>query len=145
MGLCSTKGSWNIWENTRCHIAVQKDKKLCQIIDFACPYDGRLDTKELEKMEHYQDLAQELRKIWRAWKEPESQSYTIKDRCPWNNTHNFRKLDKGNRYWNSDNTVAENCLLTHCSNPPKGSWGLRKLIVTVPKCAVKTVCCVIRL
>ena len=44
---------------------VQKDKKLCQIIDFACPYDGRLDTKELEKMEHYQDLAQELRKIWK--------------------------------------------------------------------------------
>ena len=44
---------------------VQKDKKLCQIIVFACPYDGRLNTKELEKMEHYQDLAQELRKIWK--------------------------------------------------------------------------------
>ena len=45
-------------------IVVQKDKNLCQIIDFACPYDGRADTKELEKIEQYQDLAQELRKIW---------------------------------------------------------------------------------
>ena len=37
-------------------IMVQKDKNLCQIIDFACSYDGRADTKELEKIEHYQDL-----------------------------------------------------------------------------------------
>ena len=43
---------------------VQKDKNLCQIIDFACPYDERVDAKELEKIEHYQDLAQELRKTW---------------------------------------------------------------------------------
>ena len=33
-------------------IVVQKDKNLCQIIDFACPCDGRVDTKELEKIEH---------------------------------------------------------------------------------------------
>ena len=45
-------------------IVIQKDKHLCQIIDFACPYDGRVDTKELEKIEHYQDLARELRNIW---------------------------------------------------------------------------------
>ena len=37
---------------------------LYQIKDFACPYDGRVDTQELEKIEHYQDLARELRKIW---------------------------------------------------------------------------------
>ena len=45
-------------------IVVQNDKNLCQIIDFACPYDRRVDTKELEKIEYYQDLAQELKKIW---------------------------------------------------------------------------------
>ena len=43
---------------------VQKDKNLGQIIDFACLYDGRVDTKELENIEHYQDLAWELRNIW---------------------------------------------------------------------------------
>ena len=26
-------------------IVVQKDKKNCQIMDFARPYDGRVDTK----------------------------------------------------------------------------------------------------
>ena len=46
------------------YTSVQKDKYLYQIIDFACPYDGRVDSKELEKIEHYQDLAKELRKIW---------------------------------------------------------------------------------
>ena len=45
-------------------IVVQKDKNHCQIINFACLYDERVDTKELEKIKHYQDLARELRKIW---------------------------------------------------------------------------------
>ena len=35
-------------------IVVQEDKNLCQIIDFACRYDGRVDTKELKKIENYQ-------------------------------------------------------------------------------------------
>ena len=29
-------------------IVVQKDKNLCQLIEFASPYRGRVDTKELE-------------------------------------------------------------------------------------------------
>ena len=53
--------------------------------------------------------------------EHESQVYTISDR--W----------KGNRYSNSDNRVAENCPPTHCSNPLKGSGGLRKLVVSGPQ------------
>ena len=47
----------------------------------------------------------------------------------------------------SDNRVAKNCPPTHCSNPPKGSLGLRKLLVTgpeEPKSTVKTVCYIIR-
>ena len=38
-------------------IVVQKDKNLCQITDFAYPYDEGVDTKVLEKIEHYQALA----------------------------------------------------------------------------------------
>ena len=45
-------------------IVVQKHKNLCQVIDFACPYNGRVQNKELEKIEHCQDLARESRKIW---------------------------------------------------------------------------------
>ena len=45
-------------------IVVQKDKNLCQVIDFVCPYNGRVNRIELEKkIEHYQYLARELRKI----------------------------------------------------------------------------------
>ena len=33
-------------------IAIQKDKNLWQIIYFTRAYDGRVDTKELEKIEH---------------------------------------------------------------------------------------------
>ena len=32
--------------------------------NYAMFYDGRVDTKELEKTEHFQDLAQYLRTIW---------------------------------------------------------------------------------
>ena len=52
-----------IYERRLDFIVVQKDINFCQI-DFAYPYDRRVDTKELEKIEYYQDLARELRKIW---------------------------------------------------------------------------------
>ena len=42
-------------------IVVQKDKTRSQIMHFGCPYDRRVDTKELEKIEDYQDLTQESR------------------------------------------------------------------------------------
>ena len=108
---------------------VQKDKNLCKIIDFACAYDGRVDTKELEKIEHYQDWAWELRKIWNM----KVKVIPLVIGSPWNNTHKVTKLVKGNRYWNSDNRVAENGPSTQCSNPLEGSWGLRKLVVIGPK------------
>ena len=78
--------------------------------------------------------------------EQESEGYTTSDSCPRNNTHKVKKLVKGNRYWNLDNGVGENCSPTHFWNPPKASWGLRKL-VTGPqgyKSTVKTVCYIIR-
>ena len=37
---------------------------ICKIIDFVVPFDTRVDIKELEKIEKYQVLARELRKIW---------------------------------------------------------------------------------
>ena len=54
-------------------IVVQKDKNLCQIIDSDCPYDGRADRKELEKIEHYQDWHERIEKDM----ENESQGYII--------------------------------------------------------------------
>ena len=34
------------------------------VIDFAIPYDTRVDNKEVEKIEKYLDLARELKKVW---------------------------------------------------------------------------------
>ena len=45
-------------------IVTDKKNNICKIIDFAVPFDSRVDSKEVEKIEKYQDLARELRKIW---------------------------------------------------------------------------------
>ena len=43
---------------------IDKSEKNCQIIDMAIPEDGRVKAKEDEKLEKYQDLAREVRKMW---------------------------------------------------------------------------------
>ena len=45
---------------------VVNDKKgrSCKIIDFAVPGDSRIEEKEKDKIEKYQDLGRELQKIW---------------------------------------------------------------------------------
>ena len=45
-------------------IIVDKEKKICQIVDFAIPGDHRVEMKEREKREKYQDLARELKVPW---------------------------------------------------------------------------------
>ena len=39
-------------------------ENICQIIDLVFPDDGRVRAKEDEKVEKYQDLAREIRKMW---------------------------------------------------------------------------------
>ena len=41
-------------------IIVDKERNTCQILDFAIPGDHRVEMKEKEKREKYQDLAREL-------------------------------------------------------------------------------------
>ena len=45
---------------------VNKRDKRCQIIDVAIPENGRVREKEDGKVEKYQDLAREVRKMWDA-------------------------------------------------------------------------------
>ena len=40
------------------------DNKYCEIAHFAIPYDSKIELKEQEKIEKYQDLRRELKKIW---------------------------------------------------------------------------------
>ena len=44
-------------------VFIDKKHHEFQIIDFAIPYDTRVDTKEVEKIEKYLDLARELKKV----------------------------------------------------------------------------------
>ena len=45
-------------------VVVDKKERSCKIIDFAVPGDSRMEGKEKDKLEKYQDLRRELQKIW---------------------------------------------------------------------------------
>ena len=44
-------------------VAVDKKERSCKIIDFAVPGDSRIEEKEKDKTEKYQNLGSELQKI----------------------------------------------------------------------------------
>ena len=58
-------------------IVIDKETKFVTIIDFAMPYDTRVNSKEMEKIEKHQDLARE--KVMGHEGDSNSKSY-------WNNT-----------------------------------------------------------
>ena len=41
-----------------------KKQRSCKIINFAVPGDSRIEEKEKDKIEKYQELGRELQKIW---------------------------------------------------------------------------------
>ena len=45
-------------------VLVDKSKKSCHVIDVAIPEDSGAKEKEAEKVEKYQNLARELRRMW---------------------------------------------------------------------------------
>ena len=45
-------------------VVVDKKERSCKIIDFAFPGDSRIEEKEKNKIEKYQELGRELQKIW---------------------------------------------------------------------------------
>ena len=45
-------------------VGVDKNGRNCKITDFAVPGDNKMEEKEKDKIEKYQDLGKELRKIW---------------------------------------------------------------------------------
>ena len=45
-------------------VVVDKKGRSCKITDFAVPGDSRIEEKEKDKIEKYQDLGRELQNIW---------------------------------------------------------------------------------
>jgi len=46
-------------------VVVDKDNKKALLIDIAVPADARVEEKEQEKMDRYQDVASELNSLWK--------------------------------------------------------------------------------
>ena len=45
-------------------VIIDNTKNECKIIDFACPFDSRIEEREKDKMKGYNDLKRELKKMW---------------------------------------------------------------------------------
>ena len=60
MGLLNANRSRRRSKKARYDYSWEENNK-CQIIDFAVPFDTRVDEKEKEKIFKYQDLARELK------------------------------------------------------------------------------------
>ena len=50
----------------RPYLVVVDKERSCKITDFGVPGDSRIEEKEKDKIEKYQDLGEELQKIWDA-------------------------------------------------------------------------------
>ena len=44
-------------------VLVDKKERICKMTDFAVPGDSRIEEKEKNKIEKYQDMGRELQKI----------------------------------------------------------------------------------
>ena len=64
MKLRHSNGSPNLGQNTRPYNNQQNKKRTCKIVDLAVSVDHRMNLKESEKNDKYQDLAWELKKLW---------------------------------------------------------------------------------
>ena len=58
-------------------VAVDKKERSCKIIDFAVPGDSKIEEKEKDKIEKYQDVGRELQKIWNV---KENKQEKVQDR-----------------------------------------------------------------
>ena len=45
-------------------VVVDKKERSFKIIDFSVPGDNRIEEKEKDKIEKYQELGREIQKIW---------------------------------------------------------------------------------
>ena len=45
-------------------VIIDKTTNECKIIDFACPFDSRIEERQKDKMKGYNDMKREVKKIW---------------------------------------------------------------------------------
>ena len=75
------------------------------IVEFAVPFDSRVVEKK-EKIEKYQDLARELKKIWNM----KVKVVPYSTRISWNDSTTSNKEIRGYRYKNAYSGITENSI-----------------------------------
>ena len=55
---------YHLDHNRRDIVVLEKEGRMCFIVNVACPFDTRVAEKERVKINHYQDLKWEVQKIW---------------------------------------------------------------------------------
>ena len=96
----------------------------CQIIDFAVPYDTRLNDKEVEKTKKCLDLARELKKVW-------NMNVTVVGLVVGALGTLAKALEKILKTLRQKLLNYNYCLDTYQQNSPKSYWEVRSLVDTI--------------
>ena len=110
-------------------IFIDKKYHECQIIiDFAIPYDTRVDNKEVEKIEKYLDLARELKKVWNTKVIMVSLVVRALGTPAKERLKRLKTIGIETKITELPKTV-----LIHTSRIQKSYWGVRSLVATIPQ------------
>ena len=112
LGFWNPNGSSNLGQTTRPSNSQQKkekkkEKRTCQIVDFAVPADHIVELKETKKKDKYLDLAREFKK---KTVECESDGDTNHNWCSW---YSNQKIDSGTGGLGNKRTSGDHPKLQH--------------------------------
>ena len=93
-------------------IVTDKENNICKIIDFAVPFDSKVNSKEVEK---YQNLARKLRKIWNTKVKVIPNIIGALGTTPKLLRKRLEDIGKGCG-------IAEECHLIFCKDPSSGKF-----------------------
>ena len=109
-------------------MVLDKTERTCLIIDVACPFDMQVKDKEKEKIENYQDLKQELKRIWKLCRV--TVVPIINYWCIRNCFERSKKVVSRDWCHMSFGIFAESILTWYSQNPSQSLRHLRSQVVT---------------
>ena len=110
-------------------IVIDKETKFAKIIDFAIPYDSRVNSKEVEKIEKYKDLAREIKKLWGV----RVTAIPIVVGTLGTTQKKLKKRLEDIGIETQGSLSCKNCDITFCQDSEKGSRDLRNLVDAKPR------------
>ena len=99
-------------------IIINKEKKICKIVDFAVPADHRIKLKEYEKRDKEKTM------------EYEGDNYNNCEWCFWNSSQRITKRTGGLGSWRTSGDHPNYYIIENGQNTEKSPGDLRRLAVT---------------